>query len=59
MNDVTRLLLAIEQGDTQAADELLPIVYEELRALAAQKPSVSHRDKPLRRPPWFTRPISA
>ncbi len=37
MNDVTRLLLAIEQGDTKAADELLPIVYQELRALAAQK----------------------
>jgi RNA polymerase sigma factor (TIGR02999 family) len=37
VNDVTRLLLQIEQGDTKAADELLPIVYQELRALAAQK----------------------
>ena len=37
MTDVTRILNAIEQGDGQAADELLPLVYEELRLLAAQK----------------------
>jgi len=37
MTDVTRILNAIEQGETQAADELLPLVYEELRRLAAQK----------------------
>ena len=37
MSDVTRILNAIEQGDTRAADELLPLVYEELRCLAAQK----------------------
>ena len=37
MTDVTRILNAIEQGDTRAADELLPLVYEELRLLAAQK----------------------
>jgi len=37
MTDVTRILNAIEQGDAQAADELLPLVYEELRLLAAQK----------------------
>jgi len=34
---VTRILNAIEQGDAKAADELLPVVYEELRLLAAQK----------------------
>jgi RNA polymerase sigma factor (TIGR02999 family) len=39
MTDVTRILNAIEQGDTRAADELLPLVYEELRLLAAQKMS--------------------
>jgi RNA polymerase sigma factor (TIGR02999 family) len=39
MSDVTRILTAIEQGDAQAADELLPAVYEELRRLAAQKMS--------------------
>jgi RNA polymerase sigma factor (TIGR02999 family) len=37
MNDVTRILSAIEQGNPQAARELLPLVYDELRKLAAQK----------------------
>ena len=37
MNDVTRILSAIEQGDPQAAEQLLPLVYDELRKLAAQK----------------------
>src|SRR5436853_1161966 len=37
MSDVTRILEAIEQGDPKAADELLPLVYEELRKLAAHK----------------------
>lgn len=39
MSDVTRILNAIEQGDCQAANELLPLVYEELRRLASQKMS--------------------
>jgi RNA polymerase sigma factor (TIGR02999 family) len=34
---VTQILSAIEQGDSQAADRLLPLVYDELRKLAAQK----------------------
>src|SRR5215813_3550486 len=37
MTDLTQLLGAIEQGDSQAADELLPLVYEELRKLAAAR----------------------
>jgi RNA polymerase sigma factor (TIGR02999 family) len=37
MNDVTRILNAIEEDDTRAVDELLPLVYDELRQLAAQK----------------------
>ena len=37
MSDVTRLLEAIDQGDPQATAELLPLVYNELRNLAAQK----------------------
>src|SRR5262245_30480762 len=37
MSDVTRILSAIEQGDPHAAGELLPLVYEELRKLAAHK----------------------
>ena len=41
--DVTRILGAIENGDAQAASELLPVVYEELRRLAAGK---LRREKP-------------
>jgi RNA polymerase sigma factor (TIGR02999 family) len=37
MSDITRWLNAIEQGDPQAAGQLLPLVYDELRKLAAQK----------------------
>ena len=37
MSDVTRILSAIEQGDPHAAGQLLPLVYDELRKLAAQK----------------------
>ena len=37
MSDVTRILNAIEGGDPTAGDELIPLVYEELRLLAAQK----------------------
>ena len=37
MSEVTRILSAIEQGDPQAASRLLPLVYDELRQLAAQK----------------------
>src|SRR5580658_2437779 len=37
MSDVTRILESIEQGDPKAADELLPLVYGELRKLAAAR----------------------
>ncbi len=37
MTDVTRILSAIERGDPHAAEQLLPLVYEELRKLAAQR----------------------
>src|SRR4051794_22482562 len=37
MSDVTQILSAIEQGDPHAAGQLLPLVYDELRELAAQK----------------------
>jgi len=37
MSDATRILKALENGDAKAADELLPLVYEELRRLAASK----------------------
>jgi RNA polymerase sigma factor (TIGR02999 family) len=37
MSDVTRILCAIEQGDPHAAEQLLPLVYDELRQLAAER----------------------
>jgi RNA polymerase sigma factor (TIGR02999 family) len=37
MSEVTRILSAIEQGDPSAAEQLLPLVYDELRQLAAQR----------------------
>jgi hypothetical protein len=37
MHEVTRILNAIDQGDPHAAEQLLPLVYEELRKLAAEK----------------------
>jgi RNA polymerase sigma factor (TIGR02999 family) len=37
MTDVTRILSAIEQGDAHAAEQLLPLVYDELRRLAAKQ----------------------
>jgi RNA polymerase sigma factor (TIGR02999 family) len=37
VHEVTRILCAIEQGDPQAAEQLLPLVYDELRRLAAEK----------------------
>jgi RNA polymerase sigma factor (TIGR02999 family) len=37
MNEVTRILSAIEQGDAHAAEQLLPLIYDELRKLAAQR----------------------
>jgi RNA polymerase sigma factor (TIGR02999 family) len=43
MSEVTRILSAIEQGDPHAAEQLLPLVYDELRRLAAQKLA---REKP-------------
>src|SRR3954471_17692267 len=37
MSEVTRVLSAIERGDPQAAEQLLPLIYDELRNLAAQR----------------------
>src|SRR6202453_2427087 len=37
MSEVTRIILAIQQGNPQALEQLLPLVYDELRALASQK----------------------
>jgi RNA polymerase sigma factor (TIGR02999 family) len=40
MSEVTPILARVEQGDSQAAEELLPLVYEELRRLAAHKMAI-------------------
>jgi RNA polymerase sigma factor (TIGR02999 family) len=37
MSEITHILAALEQGDSHAADRLLPLVYDELRQLAAQR----------------------
>ena len=50
MSDVTRILNAIEQGDVRAADELLPVVYQQLRLLAAQKLSAESPGQTLQAP---------
>lgn len=47
MPDVTRILSQIEQGDTQAAEQLLPLVYDELRKLAAAKLAHEHPGQTL------------
>ena len=47
MNDVTRILARIEQGDSTAADQLLPLIYEELRHLAAAKMARESPDQTL------------
>jgi RNA polymerase sigma factor (TIGR02999 family) len=38
MSEVTRVLAAVERGDPQAAEHLLPLIYDELRKLAAEQP---------------------
>ena len=47
MSDVTRILSAIEEGDSRAAEQLLPLVYDELRKLAAQRLAQEHPGQTL------------
>jgi RNA polymerase sigma factor (TIGR02999 family) len=47
MNDVTRILVAIKEGDQKAAGELLPLVYQELRKLAGSKMAMEARGHTL------------
>jgi len=47
MTDITRILSAIEQGDPSAAEQLLPLVYEELKTLAAAKMAAERPDHTL------------
>ena len=56
MTDVTQILSQIEQGDPSAAEQLLPLVYEELRQLAGAKLAQEKPGQTLRRRRWFRRP---
>jgi hypothetical protein len=56
MSEVTRILSAIDQGDPRAAEQLLPLVYHELRLLAARKLAQEKPGRRCRRRPWSTRP---
>jgi len=47
MNEVTRILAAVGQGDPNAASKLLPLVYDELRKLAAQRMAAERSDHTL------------
>jgi 8-hydroxy-5-deazaflavin:NADPH oxidoreductase len=55
MSDVTRLLDAAAAGDPHAPGQLLPLVYDELRRLAAQRLAREKPGTPCSRRPWFTR----
>ena len=55
MSDVTRLLDAAAAGDRQAAADLLPLVYDELRKLAAARMAPRTPATPSTPPPWSTR----
>jgi len=57
--EVTRLISRIRAGDEQAATDLMPIVYKELRRMAA---AAMRRERPATRfnqPPWCTKLTSA
>jgi len=59
MSEVTRILSAIDQGDARAAGQLLPLVYEELRRLAAQKLAQDLGSRPAIRPlQWRQRALA-
>ena len=58
MSDVTRILSQIESGDQSAAEKLLPLVYDELRKLAAAKLATKSQARHCRRRPWSMRRTS-
>ena len=59
MGDVPRILSAIDQGDPAAAEQLLPLVYDELHRLAAKDWRGSRRGTRSSQRPSFTRRSSA
>ena len=58
VTDVTQILSQIEQGDPSAAEQLLPLVYDELRKLAGAKLAMRSRDRRCRRRHWCMRRTS-
>ena len=56
MTELTRILSAIEQGDPRAAEQILPLVYEELRELRPRGWPGSSPARRSRPRPWSTRP---
>ena len=58
MSDVTRLLCAMDRHDPKAAEELRPLLYDELRKLAAQKMAHNRPARPSNPPPWRTKGYS-
>jgi len=55
VSDVTRILDRVQQGEAKAAEELLPLVYDELRRLAAHKMAASLPAKLSNPPRWCMR----
>ena len=55
MTEITQLLEAAAAGDRQAAADLLPLVYDELRKLAAARMAAEKPGIPSTPPPWFMR----
>ena len=55
MSEVTRILSAIEKGDTDSVEKLLPLVYDELRRLAADHLARERPGQTSRPPPWSTK----
>ena len=47
MSDVTEILIAVEHGSKEAAEELLPVIYQELRLLAVSKMAKESPDQTL------------
>ena len=57
MSDVTRILSQIDAGDPAAAEQLLPLVYDELRKLAAARLAQEKSGQTLKRRRWYMRRI--
>ena len=57
MSEVTRILEQIREGDPLASEQLLPILYDELRTLAAQKLAQEQPGQTLQATAPFTKPI--